>query len=290
MTMKPCRQIIFTGLMLVYACFEASGTTPVSRRADIARTFVFPEKLLVENDGTLELQKKRSAEVMAAWRYTSTNGSLFAPLSIVVAKAGTFVNAEVHEEVSAYWKEVGGTGGVSRVAVGDQADGYEFSLCGPGGSATRMVLCFPASAVDVQIVLIVPGDPPLDRTVETEDYHRFITSGGKALTEKLIECASQVAESYNVMATLSNTVESVTTPRQDTGETKTQKAAVVEDVASNKYAATDIVKQPAASGRRSEWDWRVAAFVMAVITAIVLLAVIIHRAWLRLHDDRQRLR
>ena len=286
MTMKSSRQIIFAGLMFVFACFEASGTPPVSRCVGIARTFGFPEKWLVEKDVTLELQKKRGAAVIAAWQYISTNGSLFAPLSIVVANAGTFVNAEMHEEVSAYWEKLGGTGGVSRIAVGDQADGYEFSTGGPGGSGTRIVLRFPVRGVDVQMILNVPGDPPLDSTAETEEYHRIITSGGQAIREKLTECASQAAKTCNVMGTLSNTAESVTTPRQDTRETKTQEFAVVEYVSSNKYAATDLVNQPAASAERSERDWRVATPV--VVAAVIIAVVLLSYACFRRRGGRQR--
>jgi enhancing lycopene biosynthesis protein 2 len=239
--------------MFLFACFEASGASPVSRCAGIARAFGFPEKWLVEKNVTLELQRKRGANVIAAWQYISTNGSLFAPLSIVVANAGTFVNAEMHEEVSAYWEKEGGTGGVSRIAAGDQADGYAFSTAGPGGSCTRIVLRFPARGVDVQMILNVPGDPPLDSTAETEEYHRIITSGGQAIKKKLTECASQAAKTCNVMDTVSNTA--------------------------------DQVNQSAASAERSEREWRVAT---PVVVAAILAVVLLSYACIRRRGGRQR--
>jgi len=286
MTMTSSLQIFLAGSMLVCACCEAVGTPLVSRRAHIARTFEFPEQCLVEKDVTRELQKKQGADVIAAWQYTSTNGAPFAPLSIVVAKAGTFVNEEMHEKVSAYWKKLGSTGAISRVAIGDQADGYEFSTCGPGASGTLMALRFPARHVDVQIVLTVPGDPPLESTAETEEYHHFISTGGKALTDRLTECASQVAQSYNVMASHSNSAESVTMLRRDARENQTQRFTNSENVSSNKYASKDPVNQPSAPGEGAKRDWLVAAPILgAVIIAIVLLVC----AYLRRRGGRQRL-
>jgi hypothetical protein len=162
----------------------------------IAKTLEFPEEALSQKDVTTDVQKKNGANILAAWQYTSNKKNQFAPLAIVLAKEGTFVNEKLKEDVTRHLAQASTSDGVSRLALGDRMEGYMLSTGGPGGTSILIKLHMLEKRIDLQIKLTIPGQPPLDSGDKTEKYHRLVTTGGKALIDKLVECATQAAESY----------------------------------------------------------------------------------------------
>ena len=126
----------------------------------------------------------------------SSGDNTFATVLIILAKRAAIVTPELEAHCEAVISRTppSGKANITKRALLEDAYAYTgLGMAGPGGSEERLVAAWPSRGMDLQVKLVLPGDPPLESDAATEAYHRLIMGEIEPLAVKLLEMAQQVA-------------------------------------------------------------------------------------------------
>lgn len=115
---------------------------------------------LVEQDVTGKAKKQIGEDLIWSKKYYSEDNT-FAPVQIGLAKAGSILNQNFLKMLQ--------DRNIEYLEIEGKPTGIAFSSgFGPGGSSFTTILSSRANDLDLILKLTIPGDPPLDRTVNSE--------------------------------------------------------------------------------------------------------------------------
>lgn len=145
-------------LIILTAASCVFGETEFSSNL-VAELFKYDGQL-VEQDVTEKAKKQIGEDLIWSRKYYSEENT-FAPVQIGLAKAGSILDQDFRELLqnrNIEYREIEG-----------RHTGIAFSSgFGPGGSSFITILSSSESDLDLIMKLTIPGDPPLDRTANSE--------------------------------------------------------------------------------------------------------------------------
>ena len=187
--------LAFVGL----ACeLRVLAVDPPISKEQLAKILEYPAEKISVRDQTAEVNRRSAAkgypDIVSSHHFSGPSNT-FAPVTVSVAPAKTFLTERMRQYAENIIK-VAESGGskpfVKWLSYGDLGTGLVgLGMGGPGGSEKRAILSLPKHGTDVQISIMIPGDPPLESMTGAESYRDLMTEGG--VGQRLIVCLDAIA-------------------------------------------------------------------------------------------------
>ena len=197
---SPSRTQVISLLALVGIAFElrVHAVDPPISKEQLAEILEYPAEKISVRDQTADVNRRAAAkgypDVVSSQHFSGPENT-FAPVIVSVAPAKTLLTERIRQYAENTIKTAKSRGtepSVKWLSYADFGTGLVgLGMGGPGGSEERAILSMPKQGTDIQISVIIPGDPPLSSMTGAESYRDLMTEGG--VVQRLIVCLDAVA-------------------------------------------------------------------------------------------------
>lgn len=167
---------------------------------NLANALKFPVELLIEEDLTEKMRMKYDNNIIYAGKISDKN-NCFVPISLAVSNAGWLLKETMINKIEVHIKNNPSQSNIIKFYIEDIAHGYSYSIAGPGGEESFIVLNIYEKSVDVQLKITIPEGGSIVKTEKSKDYFELYSNGEieKSLKEFLLTTLlNKFQESNNI--------------------------------------------------------------------------------------------
>lgn len=267
--MKPT----ILSMMLLWACCNVLAQTQSGEalKNTIAETFDYPVERLAFTDRSREIANRTGGQTMWAYTYTAADRT-FAPMAIMVARKGVLLTSDVEAkyELALQQSRNAPNSTIQKISLSEGAYGYSgMGKFGPGASEEGLIITWPSRGLDLQVKIIIPGDPPLAVDAGTEVYNRLVTGALPLLNQRLVKAMERIMTQVSAAS-----LTAATSPASEVANAHTVNSSnAASDIAKLSAAQHDSTRQglaPESTDNFVLWPWLLGVALVAILCWVVV--------------------